>query len=113
MNKVRVIFHIDEFAKWPLLLANLRNLVNVADITQSEIEVLANSEAARGCLEAGEYSAEVSRLSGSGVMFKVCQNSLNGQNISLVELNTNVKVVSVGVLDLIERQADGLAYIKP
>jgi len=45
MQSVKVVFHIDEIDKWPLLLANIRNLIKVVDVQSSEIVVLANSKA--------------------------------------------------------------------
>lgn len=45
-----VIFHIDEFQKWNLLLNNVKNLLLSYDNSLSSIsvEVLANSEAVKG-----------------------------------------------------------------
>ena len=45
MKPVRAVFHIDELDKWPLVLANIRNLVRAVDMTMAEIVVMANSKA--------------------------------------------------------------------
>jgi uncharacterized protein len=47
------------------------------------------------------------------VSFSVCRHSLNGLQIPAESLPAFIKVVSVGVLELIEKQNKGFAYIKP
>ena len=124
MQSVKVVFHIDEVEKWPLLLANARNLIKVVDVKASSIVVLVNSKAAIIFEEqnAGVSSLDkeqanqgdlVKELADNVVEIKLCQNSLNGLGIAIDSLPVYVDVVPVGVLELIEKQADGFAYIKP
>ena len=115
MQSVKVVFHIDEIDKWHLLLANVRNLINVVDVKASHIVVLANSKAVSvfdGLTQPNHVDA-IAEISASGVEIQVCKNSLNGLNISQEQLPDVVTVVPVGVLVLIEKQAQGFAYIKP
>lgn len=125
MQSVKVVFHIDEIEKWMLLLANVRNLVKVVDVVASEIVVLVNSKAVS--IFDGQTFDELSfdrkvqpnhadviqELAEKGIEFTVCQNSLNGLDISVESLPEYLKVTPVGVLELIEKQSDGFAYIKP
>ena len=125
MQSVKVVFHIDEVEKWPLLLANVRNLVKVVDVAASRIVVLVNSKAVtifdRKIFDKLSFDRKaqpnhadvIQELAEQGVEFTVCQNSLNGLSISVESLPEYVKVVPVGVLELIEKQSDGFAYIKP
>jgi len=115
MQSVKVVFHIDEIDKWPLLLANIRNLIKAVDIHSSEIVVLANSKAVSifdGQTEPNHFEA-IAAISASNVKVQVCENSLNGLNIEKSKLPSIVEVVPVGVLALIEKQTAGFAYIKP
>ncbi|SHG19137.1 hypothetical protein SAMN02745753_03436 [Marinomonas polaris DSM 16579] len=125
MQSVKVVFHIDEVEKWSLLLANVRNLVKVVDVAASKIVVLVNSKAVT--IFDGKIVDELSfdrkaqpnhtdaiqELAELGIEFTVCQNSINGLSISVESLPESVKIVPVGVLELIEKQADSFAYIKP
>lgn len=115
MKSVKVVFHIDEVDKWPLLLANVRNLVKVVDVPSSQIVVLANAKAVTAFNGGGapEHQQAIADLSASGVAILACQNSLNGLKISAAQLPGFVAVVPVGVLTLIEKQSQGFAYIKP
>lgn len=112
----RVIFHIDEFQKWNLLLNNLKNLLaSYNDRSGVRIEVLANSEAVKGYLSSGGLDDQklLEALSQKGVVFAACNNALNGWKISREAIFPFVKVVPVGVRELIDRQQEGYAYIKP
>lgn len=113
--EIKVLFHIDENAKWGLLLANCRNLLKAAGENRPEIEVVANSEAVKGF--AGGCSgadADLMRwLSEAGAGFVACNNALNGLGIRKEQLPPFVRIVPAGVLELVLRQAEGFAYIKP
>jgi Uncharacterized conserved protein len=52
-------------------------------------------------------------LSHEGVAFAACNNALIGMNISKELVFPFVKVVPVGVRELINKQQAGYAYIKP
>ncbi len=109
-----VVFHVDEIAKWELTLKNVANLLDQADDKAFCVEVLANGEAVQGyVLPKNAFAAAMQQLNGRGVLFAACNNSLNALKIDRSNLISFVKVVPAGVLELVERQAEGYAYIKP
>lgn len=111
----KVVFHIDELSKWSPLLRNVRNLTEASGLKNAQIEVLANSEAV------GFYADPTSnadsnlmrQLAEAGIRFVACNNALKGMGIAGEQLPPFVEVVPVGVLELIEKQSKGYAYIKP
>ncbi|MEL7603521.1 MAG: DsrE family protein [Bacillota bacterium] len=112
---LKTIFHIDESAKWSLLLKNAANLVQMADMETASIEVLANAEAVRE-YAAGEDTAHIAqmrRLADQGVLFTACSNALKAYRIEPERLIPFVTIVPAGVLELTQRQMQGYAYIKP
>ncbi|EOT2902858.1 DsrE family protein [Clostridium perfringens] len=119
MVKLKIIFHIDEPNKWPMVLENLKNVLNNAKETNRkyELEVLANSMAV---FQLRELIARNTHLidkiiepAEQGVVFAVCNNSLNKFNISKDELFSFCKVVPAGIIELAEKQSEGYLYIKP
>lgn len=61
-----------------------------------------------------EFSASVSTLSGRGVEFRVCNNTLTVRNISPDKLLMESKIVPSGVAEAAKLQfREGFAYIKP
>jgi len=110
----KVIFHIDEANKWEMVIANLTNLCKSIDTQDAAIELLANSNAVLGYKkESSAFKNELMNLSRQGVQFCACNNSLTGLNISSDELFEFISIVPVGVKELIDRQAEGFAYIRP
>ncbi|WP_100487349.1 DsrE family protein [Sporolactobacillus pectinivorans] len=106
----RVIFHIDEEDKWPLLLGNVKNLLASQDL--AEIEVVANA-AAVAAYQSKEFVTQMTDLNGQGVQFVACQNALNAQHISKEDLLKFVSVVPAGIVELVKKQNSGYVYIKP
>jgi intracellular sulfur oxidation DsrE/DsrF family protein len=116
MAEVKVIFHIDELDKWELLLKNVNNLLHAIDIEKSNIEVLANSEAVKFYNLNNDLNTDVTSMEGlsrKGIKFVACNNALNAYNIKKENLIDFIGIVPVGVLELINKQREGYAYIKP
>ena len=113
--KYRVVFHIDEISKWTLLLNNVKNLLQAVGVSESEIEVLANSEAVSAYVAegGGSHLEQMAQLCEQGVRFVACNNAIKSIGIEREQLLQFVSIVPAGVAELIERQADGYAYIKP
>ncbi len=116
MSSYKVIFHIDEIDKWKLLLGNVKNLIEAVGDEKFNIEVLANSEAVKAYI--GDETLEVNvtlmeKLHHKGVKFVVCNNALKANEINVEQLFNFIHIVPAGVLELIEKQGEGYAYIKP
>lgn len=116
MEKYKVIFHIDEISKWKLLLANVRNLLIAMDSEDFHVEVLANSEAVKYYDTTLNLDMDINiieKLYTKGVEFVACNNALRTYNIEKINIINFVRIVPAGVLELVERQNEGYAYIKP
>ena len=114
MHSVRVVFHVDEAAKWSLVLKNVDNLLPEIDRQASRVEVVANGEAVEFFkTTAPGNSVPAGRLAGAGVLFAACRNALRERGIPESGLWPFVQIVPAGVLELALRQKEGYAYIKP
>jgi intracellular sulfur oxidation DsrE/DsrF family protein len=61
-----------------------------------------------------EFSASISALTGRGVEFRACNNTLTSRNIDPAKLALEAKVVPSGVAEVARLQArEGFAYLKP
>ncbi|MFD1430446.1 MULTISPECIES: DsrE family protein [Lacticaseibacillus] len=108
-----VIFHIDEPAKWPVVLSNLHNYITAAtdEGVLGEIELLVNGSAITGVTQASSVAfADLQEL---GVTVAACSNAMRGHAITSGELKPGVLVVPAGVVELVKKQHAGFAYIKP
>ncbi|RME69799.1 MAG: hypothetical protein D6778_00080 [Nitrospirae bacterium] len=113
----KVVFHINEPEKWPVLLGNVTNLLK--DMGKDvEVRVLANGPSVKAYADE-ETIEKMKPLAEQGVKFLACRNSLkafcSGGDVCIDEesLPDFVEVVPAGVSELTKRQAEGYAYIKP
>lgn len=116
MSEYKVIFHIDELDKWKLLLRNVSNLLDFIGGEKFFIEVLANSEAVEYYKKNQNKDLDINVIESlykKGVKFVACNNALVAYNIKVDDLIQFVNVVPVGVLELIMKQSEGYAYLKP
>jgi intracellular sulfur oxidation DsrE/DsrF family protein len=104
---MKVVFHIDEQKKWAELQANVRNFFVAKP--QATIVVVANGAAVQGFLLADFYDF----FATIPAQLHACQNALRVQKIDFHALPTTVQIVPSGVVDLVELQQKGFAYIKP
>ena len=114
--KYKAIFHVDELGKWGLALANTKNLIGYCESNNDEWEVvvLANAEAVKELKEqASNHGDTIKALAEKKVVFAACKNALNANEIEEKELFSFIEVVSAGVVELITKQNEGYAYIRP
>jgi len=104
---MKVIFHIDEFEKWKLTLANVKNFLK--EEADARIEVLANADAVKAFTDE-EMLKEMLDLNAE---FVACGNALKAHDIDKNTLNENIKVVPAGVVELAKKQEEGFSYIRP
>ena len=116
MPEYKVLFHIDELRKWKLLLSNVSNLLNAIDNKKFHIEVLANAEAVKYYDTTQDLDADINTmkvLNNRGIKFIACNNALMANHIEKHSIINFVDIIPVGVLELVEKQSEGYAYIKP
>ena len=104
---MRVVFHIDELNKWPLVLGNVTNFLSVE--AQATVEVVAYAEAVTYYVADKKLPEE---LIGK-VDFVACSNALKAWEIKADLLPEHVRVVPSGVVEIIHKQAEGYYYIRP
>lgn len=107
MENYKVIFHVNEISNINSAYANINNILKDRD--DIRISLLLNGSAA----SLSTSNSNLSDLITKKVEVSVCQNSLNANKITAVDLIKGIKIVPSGVLELIYKQNEGYAYIKP
>ncbi len=108
---MKVVFHLNEEKKTNEVLANIRNLKR--DMDGVEVELLVNGMAVRDFIQNSNYENRVKKMVEEGTVVKVCSNSLKGLRIEEEELLEGIEIVPTGVSELVKKQEEGWAYIKP
>ncbi|MBF0345200.1 MAG: DsrE family protein [Nitrospirae bacterium] len=118
MEKLKVIFHVNEPDKWDTALGNVSNLLKDVGNDAVDVKVLANGPSITAFADETKLSV-MKELSEKGVIFLACRNSLNKLGcsgsvcITTENLPPFINIVPAGITELIKRQAEGYAYVKP
>jgi intracellular sulfur oxidation DsrE/DsrF family protein len=115
--KRKVVFHVDSDQEERLLMAleNTKNLFKEIPPQQCSVQVVANGKAVILFRKdrAAMYAPEMETLHEKGVGFKACRNSMSKNSVEKSDLLGICDVVPAGILELINLQHEGFAYIKP
>lgn len=116
MDPYRVIFHIDEGAirRANMVLHNIQNLIDDLGPDNVEVALLANGEGVKALLRSPNvHKRQISKLAQQGVQLLACRNSLRFMGLGEDDVLEAVVIVPAGVSELVKKQADGWAYIRP
>lgn len=113
--KAKVVFQVSDAdaAKWGLALNNVHNVQQELGADKVDIEVVAYGPGI-GILKADAVTANrVADAVQSGVRIVACENTMRGLKLSKADMNPTVGYVPAGVVEIIRRQGEGWAYIRP
>ncbi len=117
IERLKVLFHINELEKWDTALGNITNLIKDVGEDGVEAVALANGPSVNAYIDDDKLEV-IKGLLDKGVKFLTCRNSLKkmcsaGVCISEENLPSFIGVVPAGITEIIKMQADGYAYVKP
>lgn len=109
-----VVVHLDEASpeKHASVLLNISNLLNELG-DETPVELVVHGPGLLAVIAVAPHCAKVHELLGRGVTVAACANTLKGMNISVDGLVEGVHVVPSGVAELVRRQRQGWAYLRP
>lgn len=116
MDEYKAVFHLDEGikAKADLTLKNMENLVAELGQGNVEVELVVNYEAVILFLRSPNlYGDRVKELSAKGVRFLVCAKAMRMLNVEKEMLLEQFEIIPAAIVELVKKQAQGWAYIKP
>ncbi len=109
-----VVVHLDEDGedKHRALLRNVGNLVrDLGD--QTTVELVAHGPGIALCLADSVLAEELQALIARGVVAAACENTLTTKGIARERLAAGVATVPSGVGELVRKQWQGWAYVRP
>jgi len=115
-KQYQVIFHLDEEAqeKVQFVLNNIINLLNDLGDETVEVALLANGPAVKAFQTDEErFSKSVLELLEREVRIVLCNNALNLFDLEPTSMLAEATIVPSGVGELVRKQAEGWAYIRP
>ena len=111
----KVVFQVSDAdpAKWNLALNNARNVQQDLGSDKVAIEIVAYGPGI-GMLKLDSVAgARVSEAMASGMSVVACENTMRNQKITRDDMLPKIGYVGAGVVQLMARQKEGYAYIRP
>ena len=113
--KNKAVFQVSDAdpQKWNLTLNNARNVQDDlgSDAVQLEIVVYGPGIGMlKGDSAVGKRVAEALK---SGVKVVACENTMKAQKLARADMLPDIGYVPAGVVELMQRQREGYAYIRP
>ncbi|HEY0885798.1 MAG TPA: DsrE family protein [Ramlibacter sp.] len=112
-NKVVLQVSDGDPQKWGLALTNAYNVQNDLGADTVELEIVVYGPG-MGMLKAhSPVAARVTSAMKSGVKVVACENSMTAQNLAKADLVPGIGYVQAGVVELMKKQQQGYAYVRP
>lgn len=109
---MKLVLHVSQRERWSVAVGNSINLKKADESAVGEIVL--NAGAVTLFADTQEDVLEqIKILRDLGIEIKVCRNALKGNEIPEENLPEGIEVVPAGIVELIERQNEGYAYVSP
>lgn len=111
----RVIFQVSDNdpKKWTLALNNIRNVQDNLGTGNVEIELVAYGPGLPMLKLESEVSNRIADALAQGVNVVACENTMFNTKVTREDMLPNIGYVKAGVVELMARQQQGYAYIRP
>lgn len=116
MNKYDLLLHVDKpDGSINTAFNNAANYARALPGQKYSLLLVVNSKAVTQLVRGAEgIDAEKMKMAlDAGLKIKVCRNAINENGLDEASLYPECEVVPAGLVELVERQREGYAYIKP
>lgn len=112
-NRVVIQVSDAEPLKWNLALNNARNIQTDLGASNVDIEIVAYGPGI-GMLKADSVVGNrIDEAGKAGVKVLACENTMRAQKLTNADMLPGIGYVAAGVVELMQRQQQGWAYIRP
>ena len=112
-NRVVMQVSDNDPAKWNLALNNARNLQADLGAKNVDIEIVAYGPGI-GMLKADSVVGNrIADALSTGVRIEACENTMRGQKLEKSDMLTGIDYVPAGVVEIMQKQQQGWAYLRP
>jgi intracellular sulfur oxidation DsrE/DsrF family protein len=100
-------------ARWNMVLNNVKNVQDALGAGNVTVEIVAYGPGI-GMLKAdAPTSARLSEAIKGGVAVEACENTMRGFKLTRAEMNPAIGYVPAGTVQIIKREQEGWAYLRP
>lgn len=111
----RVVIQVSDAdpGKWNLALNNAKNIQTDLGAANVDIEVVAYGPGIGMLKMDSPVAGRIDEASAAGVKVIACENTMKGQKLSRTDMLNGIGYVQAGVVELMSKQQQGWAYIRP
>lgn len=113
--KNKVIFQVSDAdpARWALVLNNVKNVLVDLEAEGVEIEVVAYGPGIGMLKGDSPVAKRIAEMRKESVTVVACENTMKAQKLVYADMLPDIGYVPAGVVELIKKQQQGYAYIRP
>jgi intracellular sulfur oxidation DsrE/DsrF family protein len=100
-------------SKWNLALNNARNIQADLGAANVDVEVVAYGPGIGMLKMDSVVGTRIDEAVSSGVKVVACENTMKGQKLTQADMLKGIGYVPAGVVEIMQKQQQGWAYIRP
>lgn len=114
-DKYKVVIQVSDNdpKKWNLALNNAKNIQKDLGKENVEIEIVAYGPGLDMLKMDSVVGNRVSEARQDGVQVAACQNTMHAQKVTNADMLQDIGYVKAGVVEIMKRQREGWAYVRP
>jgi intracellular sulfur oxidation DsrE/DsrF family protein len=112
-NRLVVQVSDNDTAKWNLALNNIRNVQQDLGAANVEIELVAYGPGIGMLKMESPVANRVAEALKWGVQVVACENTMQNQKLKRDDMLSSIGYVKAGVVELMQKQQQGWAYLRP
>lgn len=112
----KVVFQVSDNdpAKWNLALNNVKNVQGTLGGAGSlDVEIVVYGPGINMLKSDSVVGNRVEEAQKTGVKIVACQNTMKGMKLTEADMLPNTSYVPAGVIELMAKQKEGYAYVRP
>jgi intracellular sulfur oxidation DsrE/DsrF family protein len=114
-KKTRVVVQVSDAdpVRWNMALNNIRNLQEDLGAGNVTVELVAYGPGIGMLKLDAPSNSRISEAIKAGVQVSACENTMRGQKLARADMHPDIGYVAAGVVEIIQRQQQGWAYLRP
>ena len=112
-NRVVIQVSDNDPAKWNLALNNARNIQSDLGASNVEIEIVAYGPGLNMVKSGSAVAPRIDEAVLGGTKINACENTMAAQKVGRDQILSGVTYVPAGVVEIMKRQQEGWAYLRP
>ena len=110
---IRGLLTDGEAQRWNMALNNIRNLQTELGAANVEVELVAYGPGINMLKADATTANRISDAIKSGVKVVACENSLKAMKVGKEDMHAEIGYVPAGVVEIMRKQQEGWAYLRP